>query len=389
MSADLSFAAGSRPAPPPGFVAAVLRRIGRAQLARGGIIVGAVIVLGSISRLNIGKRYVLDAHFHQSMALVEIVLCCSVMLAMVASDEAVSRGAPRWPTYLLATLAACLVGSASSRFVLLQIGWESSGTPTDPVPAFIGPVMNFLNAWLYGTVACVAYVNRRIAGEAAARMHEAARLRSASRRRTLESRLQAMQARVEPQFLFNTLAQVRDLFEHDAELGGRMLEDLIAYLRAALPHLRESSSTLAQELRLVQAWLDIQRIGLHGAFAFEIQPVDAAVDGRMPPMMLLPIVDHALTSGAVLVGARRAINIAARVADGRLRVTVEDTAGAFAPGVEAPALDGIVQRLQALHGDAARLERAGSDGGGSRIVLEMPYEVPVDRGADPAPPPVH
>jgi sensor histidine kinase YesM len=78
----------------------------------------------------------------------------------------------------------------------------------------------------------VIYVNRRTARLAARRLYNAELARATSRRRTLESRLQAMQARVEPQFLFNTRAQVRELYVRDAGAAGRMLEDLIAYLRA-------------------------------------------------------------------------------------------------------------------------------------------------------------
>ena len=79
-----------------------------------------------------------------------------------------------------------------------------------------------------------------------------------------------MQARVEPQFLFNTLAQVRQLYDSDAPLAGKMLDDLIAYLRAALPHLRESSSTLGKEAALARAYLDIVRVRLGERLAFDI-----------------------------------------------------------------------------------------------------------------------
>jgi hypothetical protein len=375
MSADLRFAAatGARIAPAaPGFVAATLRRIGAAELSWGAAIVVLVVMLGAVSRLRWFGLFTLHDNFQRSMLLIEVGMTCAVMLALVAADEAVARGAPRWPAYFGSVFAACLAATLLLWCALLLLGWETLFTPADSPQHPLRPLSAFLTAWLYGTLACVAYVNRRIAIEAAARMHEAELARAASRRRTLESRLQAMQARVEPQFLFNTLAQVRELFERDAELGGRMLEDLIAYLRAALPHLRESSSTLGQELRLVQAYLDILRIRLGDKLAFAIEPAEGAAGARMPPMLLLPIVDHLLAPGVAASPARREIRIAARVADGRLRVSVAGIASALAPGVAAPALDGIEQRLRALYGGAARLERALSDGRGSLVLLDMP-----------------
>ena len=159
------------------------------------------------------------------------------------------------------------------------------------------PLGIFLPAWLYGSMACIVYVKLRTARLAADRMRAAELARVKSRRRTLESQLQAMQARVEPEFLFNTLAQVRGLYERDVVMAGRMLEDLIAYLRAALPHLRESSSTLGQEVALVRAYLDIVRIRLGEGLTFEIDVPETAEGARIPPMMLLPLVDHALASG--------------------------------------------------------------------------------------------
>ena len=111
------------------------------------------------------------------------------------------------------------------------------------------------NGCILGGAATFVYTDRRRALAARARMHAAELERARAAKRTLESRLQAMQARVEPQFLFNTLAQVRDLYRADAALGERMLDELIAYLRAAMPKMRDTSSTVGQEIELVRAYL--------------------------------------------------------------------------------------------------------------------------------------
>src|SRR5258706_13310422 len=97
-----------------------------------------------------------------------------------------------------------------------------------------------------------------------------------------------MQARVEPQFLFNTLAQVRELYEHDVAVAGRMLDDLMAYLRAALPHLRHSTSTLGQETALVQAYLDILRVRLGDRLRSDLDGPAAPRSFVEPPMVWWP-----------------------------------------------------------------------------------------------------
>src|SRR5258706_14292806 len=130
-----------------------------------------------------------------------------------------------------------------------------------------------------------------------------------------------MQARVEPQFLFNTLAQVRELYEHDVGVAGRMLDDLTAYLRAALPHLRHSTSPLGQEIALVQAYLDIVRVRLGDRLRFDVDVPDAAKSFRVPPMMLLPLIDP-LVRGLKPDGAGGSIRIVNEAAAAHLLVSL-------------------------------------------------------------------
>ena len=73
----------------------------------------------------------------------------------------------------------------------------------------------------------------------------------------VEARLCALQAQIDPHFLFNTLANVKRLYETAPARGREMLSSLINYLRAALPTMREPGSTLDRELELVRSFLTI------------------------------------------------------------------------------------------------------------------------------------
>ena len=84
---------------------------------------------------------------------------------------------------------------------------------------------------------------RRRSSQRLARLNARELERAQLVRRTQESRLQAMQACIEPQFLFDTLAAVERIHASDPADGGAPIDELIIYLRAALPHLRESAST--------------------------------------------------------------------------------------------------------------------------------------------------
>jgi LytS/YehU family sensor histidine kinase len=183
-----------------------------------------------------------------------------------------------------------------------------------------------------------------------------------------------MQARVEPQFLFNTLAQVRHLYESDAGKAGKMLDDLIAYLRAALPYLRESSSTVGKEGALASAYLDIVRIRLGERLSFDITIPAALADARMPPMMLLPLIDHALVYGLEKSQSDGTVRIDCTVGDGKLRLTITDSGAGFLPGGNEADLQDIRERLDALYGRDAQFRSERLDALGTRAILEIPYE---------------
>jgi LytS/YehU family sensor histidine kinase len=198
--------------------------------------------------------------------------------------------------------------------------------------------------------------------------------RADAQRRTLESRLQALQARIEPQFLFNTLAQVRALYESDPAKGGQMLGDLIVYLRAALPQLRDSTSTLEREVELANAYLNIMQVRLGGRLAFDIDVPQSVHSARMPPMILLPLLDHALHDGFSSSDAGGTIRIAAYASASKLRVEIAGSGAAFTAGGSAADLGDIQKRLHALYGDAGRLAFGSAGSDSSQALVEIPYE---------------
>ena len=150
-------------------------------------------------------------------------------------------------------------------------------------------------------------------------------------KKALESHLQLMQAQVEPQFLFNTLRRVGDLYETDPSSADRMLDNLILYLRAALPQMRASTSTLGQEVRLAQAYLNIERIREHGRLDFAFDIPDRLVSAAFPPMVLLPLIEAIALRGRGSADDIGALRAEARADAGTLKLTFSAYAGAFAP----------------------------------------------------------
>ncbi len=308
-----------------------------------------------------------------------------LLAAIVVADRAVDEGAPRRIVYFAAALVGCVAGVALSE--PLDLAWRAWVLPADiwPVdrPWFHGTAkyLHFpfwaLTYWLLiGGSAVFVYANRRAARQTATRLRSAELDRTRRSRLAFESRLQAMQARIEPQFLFNTLAQVERLYEDDPAQAGNMLDALISYLRAAMPMMRDTSSTVGREIELARAYLDIVRLRLGERLSVAIEAPPGADDIRMPPMMLLPLIDHAIVRGlepATGAGAG-AIRIHTDVRDGRLRLLIRDSGVGFAPETGGDGIAALRERLDALYGSSARLELRRVDPRATEAVLDLPLE---------------
>jgi LytS/YehU family sensor histidine kinase len=171
-----------------------------------------------------------------------------------------------------------------------------------------------------------------------------------------EARLQALQAQVEPHFLFNTLAHVKWLYRRDADSGRRMLDRLVDYLHGALPQVRQTTTTLEQELQLAQAYLDIQQLRIGGRLAFTIDVPEEIAQLRFPPLMLLTLVENSIKHGIAPQTDGGTIGIRAQADENKLRIEVRDTgAGLREAKGTGLGLANVRARLAALFGAGARL----------------------------------
>jgi hypothetical protein len=313
------------------------------------------------------------SHNEAARTMSNLLMAYGVMLATLVADEAVDRGAKRLRAYTRAVITGCAV-AAMVQLVVQR--WLPSGTNADVagnlLPHIAQAASVFLEYLLWAAITVTIYVNRRTALLALARMNTAQVQRTELQRRVLESQLQELQARVEPQFLFGTLVQMRELYDIDPAQGAQMADDLIVYLRAALPQMRDSNSTLAQELKLASAYLSIKQSQKPGVRPDVLAPA-GALTARVPPMMLLPLIDYMLSADRNPAEAASAVVISVSAQAGALRIAVSDrNARALAKDARGVVRD-LRERLYALFGDRGRLN-SGSSNGSACVVLEIPYD---------------
>ncbi len=209
--------------------------------------------------------------------------------------------------------------------------------------------------------------------EALARLHADHMRREALDREFVEARLLVMQSQIEPHFLFNTLANVRRLFQTDPPAAQAMLAHLSRYLGALLPRMRQSDSTLGHELMLAQAYLSVQQIRMGSRLRVQSDVPDVLHGFALPPMMLVTLVENAIRHGLTPLAEGGDVRISARRNGGRLRIAVADTgAGLSESSGSGVGLANIRTRLSTLYDGNARLLLAANAPRGVVATIELP-----------------
>ena len=196
-------------------------------------------------------------------------------------------------------------------------------------------------------------------------------------RTVVEARMEALQAQIEPHFLFNTLASIDQLIQTDAKRASQMQKSLIRYLRSALPQMREGMrATLGQQLNLSNAFLEIMAIRMEARLRSVVDVPEGLKSAVFPPMMLQTLVENAIKHGLEPKTSGGTLSIGAEIVDGQLAVHVVDDGMGFAPKSEGGVgLANIRERLKAMYKDRAELIISVPPLGGTCATIKVPYEV--------------
>jgi predicted transcriptional regulator len=230
---------------------------------------------------------------------------------------------------------------------------------------------------LFGTKALMGGKKR---AEAEMQSATAVAERESMQRQLSEARMAAMQAQVEPHFLFNTLASVEHLIETDPPRASAMQRTLIQYLRAVIPQMRDANLTtsLGREVDMVTSYLDLLKMRMEERLTVDLQVPEGLRSAAFPPMMLQSMVENAIKHGLECKPEGGHLAVTAEIVDSKLRVTVADDGVGF--GVVPSkgtglGLSNIRERLKLLHGEAGQLHIAANIPSGVIATIEVPYQL--------------
>lgn len=189
------------------------------------------------------------------------------------------------------------------------------------------PAFNDINRWylylnlimsgsVFGAIGCNMLYNRSRVSVMQAELVETQQQRLRHEKDLIESELRALQAQIEPHFLFNTLANIQALIDTDSVKAKEMLQNFTDLLRHSLTRSREGNTILHQEIEIVEKYLAIQKQRLGDRLNYHIECPDHLENLPFPPLLIQPVVENAVIHG-----------IEPSVSGGKVEINVIESSG--------------------------------------------------------------
>ena len=188
------------------------------------------------------------------------------------------------------------------------------------------------------------------------------------------ARIQALQARIRPHFLFNSLNTIAALTRSDPELAEAAIEDLSDLFRAAFNNTR-AQATLADELLLAEHYLNIEALRLGERLSVEWNMEGVPRNASVPPLVLQPLLENAIYHGIERLPQGGTIHVDGECSGGKVSIVISNPVATDGKGEQHAgnhiAQENIRQRLQITFGDRAELVSTLHEGE-YKVVMRFP-----------------
>ncbi len=275
------------------------------------------------------------------------------------------------------SLLAIPIGALIGISIASQINGDSLAAMVTQHPQLL--ISSLAGALVFGTAISYYFFTRAEIAESRQALENEIRLRSEQERHTTETRLKLLQAQIEPHFLFNTLSNVLSLVDNDKDTAKRMLSDLTRYLRASLIRTRTESTTLGDEVTLLEAYLDIQSIRMGDRLQYRINIAESLRQHPLPPLLIQPLVENALKHAIEPEIDGGKIQITAFQHEDYLMIEVSDTGRGFNSHANSGiGLENIRLRLRDLYNNEGKLRLTQNQPKGVIARIAIPFSPVMD-----------
>jgi hypothetical protein len=294
----------------------------------------------------------------------------AIGLSIFACSEVVSRlrgvYKPDGRTMAVAVPVGSIVGTTIGYFLVPVL------TGTDQTAAGLLPG-SLVGSLIFGVAISYFFYSRVTIAEKEAAVQQSALDAAEAERRRAEAELKALQAQIEPHFLYNTLSNVAGLIDSDPATAKRMLTSFTGYLRGSLDRTRAGGGTVGEELEMVRRYLEIMAIRMGDRLRWVIDLPAELAAAALPPLTLQPFVENALQHGLGPRPDGGEIRVAVRRDGDDLVIDVIDTGvGLDTAAVPGVGIANVRARLAAIHGPRADVLLAPVMPHGVRATVRVP-----------------
>lgn len=196
--------------------------------------------------------------------------------------------------------------------------------------------------------------------------------------RLIETELKALREQLRPHFLFNTLNTISVLVrENKNDEAVNLIARLGSLLRSSLDNTRTPEVTVREELDFIGRYVDIQRARFSDRLTVVIAVEPAAMEARIPNLLLQPLVENAILHGIAPKSGPGRVEVTGRVEDGKLRLEVRDDGPGLDDGTkrakEGVGLTNTRERIAKLYGALGQLTLRSEPGRGVSVQIVLPF----------------
>ena len=300
----------------------------------------------------------------------------SILLYMAAERVAESSLSTK---ILVVSVGVCIAAFAFSLFdallggEIIRIFMSAHRIPRDVINMTVSNFISF--SWLYGLLGSVYVI---LQANAVMRERDVQLMEARALAQTAQ--LTALRLQLNPHFLFNTLNAISSLIVTGRNRNGEaMLSKLCDFLRTALAADGTGSTTLGEELEVLQTYLEIESIRFGDRLTVDFECPVELVDMPVPNFILQPLVENAIKHAVAPSSKPVIIRVAARREGDDMVLSVSDNGGGPVSGEGRTGGTGVGlantrRRLEVEYAGKARLETMAHDQG-FLAIIRLPLDV--------------
>jgi two-component system LytT family sensor kinase len=234
-------------------------------------------------------------------------------------------------------------------------------------------LFNLILSAVFGSAATMYFTLRERAERLAISLKEKELAEERLTRLKTKAELEALQSKINPHFLFNTLNSIASLISENPKAAEATVERLSELFRYTLQHAEKSVVTVAEELDLVRTYLEIEKVRLGERLRYDVTCDSGAGAMEIPAMLIQPLVENSIKHGISPSVEGGTILVEAKDLDGTCVIAVQDSGTGFRTAGDESGfgLRSIRERLRLLYGERASLEVRQNDH--TRVVITIPY----------------